>query len=972
MRKLLLILLCFPFLVFSQNEKRLALVIGNANYEVGELKNPVNDALLVARTLDSLGFDVILDTNLTDERSFIKSIRQFGERRDEYDVGFIYYAGHGVQVDGVNYLLPTKEVFQSEEDVYYNGVAVNDIMKYLTAQSGRVNIMVLDACRNNPFEHKWNPQRSLEGGSGLAKIQPPSGSLIAFSTDEGETATDGLGENSVYCESLCRNMLREETSIEQVFKYVRSDVEEATNGRQSPVEMQKMTGKAFYLVTSDYSVEYEKANNYLKNKEYQACLDLLGEILLINPNDIRVMTLKVNVYFKMGQKGKRNDYVIKQLDEILDVDSNNYYAHDRLSRYLIYFISSGYLQKADTITINKAYFHLNKAIENAPDKKMALKIMSDKYVFDRILGRNSVAINTIEQILDIDPLYIGGNDLFTFFNVSTLSSLENPFNIDYSLFQPQLDSLLTSYISHIYKSQKIIRDTAFYHFTGDVYKYLEDYKNAISEYESYLNIFADNVIVLEKLKYSYDELENSEAKEREINKKLFYLTSDVQYVEDIIVEFIRNQEFDAIEEYINSLCDGGDNHTKMRLYEITANELSFSKGDYSKGLEYYSKAVELDTTEFQEALYNKIMYQISYYNYIEALIDIEKYIQLDAYWNKSIHIMKHKIKCFFNLGMHEQAISLINQTLEDTSRYLYNNEKGILISERANYFLELGMHEKAFEDLYLLIEFQPKIRNYYKLASALIKQEKQLEAIEIINTSLKTISERDYYYKSLLNLRASAYWGLLNYDKALEEYARVIEIDPEYVVAFNNRGLIYISLGEHDNALEEYARCIDLDPEYRIVYYNRALLYSDLGEYDKALEDYARCVEIDPKEPAPYFEMAKVYHKLQRFDKEIQTYQKVIEVNVEDPEGYYYIGVSYLNDNNYLQTLKYFNDAIQKLSSDLGYYISTENDEKMPLRDLYIQRAEIYEKLGGTDLMCEDYEKACDLGNCAMFNAHCK
>ena len=102
MKKLLLILLCFPLLLFSQEEKRLALVIGNANYDKGELKNPVNDALLIVNTLKQLDFDVILDTNLADKRSFKETIREFGNRRTNYDVAFVYYTGHVTTLRGIS------------------------------------------------------------------------------------------------------------------------------------------------------------------------------------------------------------------------------------------------------------------------------------------------------------------------------------------------------------------------------------------------------------------------------------------------------------------------------------------------------------------------------------------------------------------------------------------------------------------------------------------------------------------------------------------------------------------------------------------------------------------------------------------------------------------------------------------------------------------------------------------------------
>ena len=205
--------------LFSQDEKRLALVIGNANYDKGELKNPVNDARLIASTLDSLDFEVLLHTNLETRRDMTAVIRNFGVKLPEYDVSFIYYAGHGIQINSENFLLPTKEVFEMEIDVEDYGVSVQRILKYIeTGEKEKVNILVIDACRDNPFESNWNATRSLKGG-GLAKINPPTGSIIAFSTDSGNTAPDGDGENSIYTNALAKNLLKGGISIEQVFKY---------------------------------------------------------------------------------------------------------------------------------------------------------------------------------------------------------------------------------------------------------------------------------------------------------------------------------------------------------------------------------------------------------------------------------------------------------------------------------------------------------------------------------------------------------------------------------------------------------------------------------------------------------------------------------------------------------------------------------------------------------------------------------
>lgn len=282
MKKLVVILFAFfSYSIFAQEtEKRLALVIGNANYDKGVLKNPVNDARLIASTLDSLDFDVILKENLSTKRDMTAAIREFGSKRSEYDVAFVYYAGHGIQVDNENFLLPTKEVFEEEYDVLDFGVSVQDIIRYLRAQTDEVNILILDACRDNPFESKWNTTRSLKSG-GLAKIPPPTGSLIAFSTDSGQTAPDGDGDNSTYTVSLAKNMLLENTSIDQVFRNVRAEVLAQTDGMQRPVENTQLIGKSFLLrkTFSIYNSTVEEIINFCDKKLQKGTLEEAFEIL---------------------------------------------------------------------------------------------------------------------------------------------------------------------------------------------------------------------------------------------------------------------------------------------------------------------------------------------------------------------------------------------------------------------------------------------------------------------------------------------------------------------------------------------------------------------------------------------------------------------------------------------------------------------------------------------------------------------
>ena len=246
MKNILILFLFFPLIIFSQDQKRLALVIGNSNYDESPLNNPVNDALLIAKTLKKLNFDVILDTNLANKSDFEAKVIEFGDKRADYDVGFIYYAGHGIQVGSENYLLPTKATFKKETDVRIKALNVQDIMMYLTGELDQINILILDACRDNPYERNWKKTRSSKG-SGLVRITPPAGSMIAYSTDEGMTAHDGEGKNSIYCRSLSENLLKPNVEINQVFKNVRAQVLKETENYQSPVENSKLTGDEFYV-----------------------------------------------------------------------------------------------------------------------------------------------------------------------------------------------------------------------------------------------------------------------------------------------------------------------------------------------------------------------------------------------------------------------------------------------------------------------------------------------------------------------------------------------------------------------------------------------------------------------------------------------------------------------------------------------------------------------------------------------------
>lgn len=225
------------------NEKRVALVFGNSNYSgAANLGiNPINDATDIASALRTLDFDVAMKTD-ADLMTMNNALREFGRFNRDADVALFYFAGHGMQVDRTNYLLPIGANIENKNDVTFECVSVTTVQKIMeTSNTDRLNLIVLDACRNNPFR-SW--QRG--GESGLADMTPPSGTLIAFATSPGSTASNSGGRNGLYTGELIKQ-LQIKQRIEDVFINTRVEVEKRSGGQQSPWELARLRGKYFLV-----------------------------------------------------------------------------------------------------------------------------------------------------------------------------------------------------------------------------------------------------------------------------------------------------------------------------------------------------------------------------------------------------------------------------------------------------------------------------------------------------------------------------------------------------------------------------------------------------------------------------------------------------------------------------------------------------------------------------------------------------
>ena len=207
--------------------RRIALVIGNSAYKDSPLINPVNDANDMAATLTAFGFEVLKGLNV-DQRQMKELIRQFGEKMQKGGMGLFFFSGHGIQVKGVNYLVPIGSVINKETEVEYESIEAGFVLAQMEAAGNQVNVIILDACRNNPFARSFR-----SGTRGLAAIDAPKGSIIAYATAPGSTASDGSGRNGLYTGALLKHMQVPGRILEEVFSATRNEVMAKTNDNQA-------------------------------------------------------------------------------------------------------------------------------------------------------------------------------------------------------------------------------------------------------------------------------------------------------------------------------------------------------------------------------------------------------------------------------------------------------------------------------------------------------------------------------------------------------------------------------------------------------------------------------------------------------------------------------------------------------------------------------------------------------------------
>ena len=795
-----LIILLLPLSLFSQTEeKRLALVIGNSNYDKGPLNNPVNDALLMARTLDSLDFDVILDTNIENKSAFVDVVMEFGDKRPEYDVAFVYYAGHGVQVGAENYLLPTKVDFQKETDVRMKAMSVQDIMMYLTGMTNQVNILVLDACRDNPFEGNWNKTRSLKGG-GLARIPPPTGSLIAFSTDAGNTAADGDGENSIYCQSLCENMMLENTSLDQVFRNVRSDVLKRTNRNQRPVEASQLTGDAFYLVKSNFSELFEEVYELIKeiNKIGQndilqrsiseenilKSIELCNKIIYNDQNNTRALSILGDLYRYMGlfDKAKKN------YRTCISLDSNNTSA--------LYGLASSYEELdniSDSDSLKKAIYCYERIIKFNPLDFNAFNRLGIVYHF--YLDDYKKALKYYNMGLEINPefnkIYVNRAVLFT-----DLKRFEEAL-LDYD------KSLELMQNNGSTNEQYAI----FYQNKARLYFKMSEFEKSLSAINKGIEFNSERIELYENRAELYEFLSKQDDAKKDYLKVISLQSKDAYgywYSGTLYSHIFMFNE--AIESFTKSIQFQKDN-ASLISYRAQAYA---DNGDFLNAIKDFTSCINLEPEDASYYNNRGVVYMLMG-NYSKAIYDFDYSIRMD----QDANTYKNRAVCHTFEGNYEKSLNDLNSAIElniDNEVEFQEKTDG---SDGSYYTSKL----KLYYSRGILFDFFLKNDSL-----ALVDYQKQIK-----------IEPNDFLSHAILG---NLYFSLGDTNYAFKKFDYLVDEFNDISLSYSIRGKFNYLINKHDKSINDYNQAIlidEMDPE---PYFWIGENYLKMKKYYKALEFY--------------------------------------------------------------------------------------------------------------------------------------
>lgn len=457
--------------------QRVALVIGNADYSsgIGKLKNPTNDATDVAATLQRLGFNLVggkAHLNLN-KRQMLELIREFGSRIQDSGVGLFYFAGHGVQVDKHNYLIPITDLLQYQEDAEYEAVDADAILRGMEYAENSVKILILDACRNNNL-----PKKKRSGANGLTEpARKPEGTLIAFSTADGQTASDNFeGRNGLFTQELLKYIETPNLPLDRVFRTIRNEVKRLSKNSQTPFLYQSLSEDVYLNATETVAAP-------LPPQPKPSPIPVVANATVSQPSvkpDARALTQQA-----LAEMMRGNDKLANKLaKDALKIEKQTPLAL-ALSGWTNYNAMGKY---------KEARAELGKAVQLEPQKALPLALFAYflKYDYNEktYSADRSLARKLADQVLTLSPK----TDVDYYARGLARIIIANKYTYVRAL-EDQDKLMLTDSVAEFTKAIELSPQFVIaYAKRGWVYNELEKYDEAIAEYSKVIEMKPDDAL----------------------------------------------------------------------------------------------------------------------------------------------------------------------------------------------------------------------------------------------------------------------------------------------------------------------------------------------------------------------------------------------------------------------------------------------------------------------------------------------
>ena len=891
---LTLFFLCFLGFYKAQ-EKRIALVIGNAEYvHASPLKNPVNDAELMKSTLISLGFDVIMANNIKTERQFLDTLRSFQRKSAAYNVRFLYYAGHAVQIGEENFLLPTEEKFEIKTDFSDYAIPLSKITTAFTQVENEINIVILDACRDNPFKNVSESRGVIV--ENLLNEQSSDGVLIAYATTSGSTASDGLKEskNSVFCTSLAKNMMFPDIPFEDVLKKVRIDVKQALN--QKP-EYRNSLENTLYLKKSTYTDQIIEIDSLINAEDYELAKEKVIEVLTKAPDYKLALLRRGRIEYNL----KNKDYNGSHLFKADSLYPNDPHIHEYLGRY---YSTIGEIEKAiksmneaidldsqdpDLFYWRARFFEKNNEFQNA-ESDYTKSIMLDSTV-KRFVKRSEfffqfkeyeLALKDYTKVIALDKenpesyaaraeCYIAMKE-----NTAALKDLDKAIDLD-------------------------PKNPNYYNDRADFYSdYHQKEKDdlALKDYATALDISTDTYETLRALNNRaliFQDQEKFDLALEEYNKAIDISPKEPKpYSNKAEIYTILEKYELAILEFTNIIALDKEN---PESYAARA-ECYIAMKENTAALKDLDKAIDLDPKK-PNYYNNRADYYREYKNEPElALKDYATALDISTDTYETIRALKRRALIFQIQEKYDLALEEYNKAID------MSPDEPYIYSIRALIFQIQEKYELALKDYTQAIELEPTNPNGYADRASFYKEVLKRPYDALVDYSLAiSLDSTDinlWWYRGKLFSEE-----LNNQELAIKDFNQILKIKPNDINALNWTAIFYdrnndvsnaiigymkiISLGDSikkleykiedygwaninlaeiyqcENKVEEamnlYNEGVTYMPEYEEAYYWRSWFFAlYLKKYEDAIADFSKAIKLDPKNPYWLLNRSKIYH----------------------------------------------------------------------------------------------------------------